>query len=80
MAGFVCPNCAHHTDIFKPTTGGADTMCSQMSLRLLGKIPLEPAVLISTEKGQCILESNPESKAAQVYKGVVEEIVKKLGA
>jgi len=27
MSGFVCPNCSHHTDIFHPTTGGAESMC-----------------------------------------------------
>jgi Mrp family chromosome partitioning ATPase len=26
MSGFVCPNCSHHCDIFKPVTGGAKEM------------------------------------------------------
>jgi len=72
MSGFVCPNCSHHTQIFQAFTGGAEKMCDQYNLNLLGKIPLEPGVLISTEKGLCIYEGAKESSAAKVY----EEIIK----
>lgn len=51
MSGFVCPNCDCHTEIFKALTGGADEMCNKLGLSLLGKIPIEPKVLLSTEKG-----------------------------
>ncbi|CAD8182386.1 unnamed protein product [Paramecium pentaurelia] len=67
MSGFVCPNCQHHTDIFHPTTGGGDSLCKQYELQLLGKIPLEPKVLLSAEKGKCIYETAPDSVAAQIY-------------
>lgn len=31
---------------------------------MLGKIPLEPKVLLSSEKGKCIYEMAPDSMAA----------------
>jgi len=55
MSGFICPNCNHRSEIFPPITGGADKMCQNKKLEILGKIPLDPKVLIATEKGKCVL-------------------------
>lgn len=61
MSGFVCPNCDCKSEIFAPVTGGASKMCEDYKIDLLGKIPLEPKVLMSTEKGKCILDEFPDS-------------------
>lgn len=51
MSGFVCPNCQCETQIFPPVSGGATKMAADYNIDLLGKIPLEPKVLICSEKG-----------------------------
>jgi hypothetical protein len=38
--------------VFKATTGGADQMCKDYSLSLLGKIPLDPTVSVTAESGK----------------------------
>ena len=44
MSGFVCPKCQTETQIFPPTTGGAEKMCQDMNIPFLGKIPLDPRI------------------------------------
>ena len=51
MSGFVCPNCKNESEIFPPITGGAGKMCSDFEIELLGRIPLEPMLMLSCEAG-----------------------------
>ncbi|KAJ6655996.1 hypothetical protein lerEdw1_004581 [Lerista edwardsae] len=53
MSGFVCPKCKgmwrhlllqKESQIFPPTTGGAETMCQNLNVPLLGKVPLDPLI------------------------------------
>lgn len=64
MSGFVCPHCACESQIFPPVTGGATKMCEDMQVPLMTKMPLEPQLLISTEKGKCYISEAPESVTA----------------
>lgn len=51
MSGFVCPSCKCESQIFPPVSGGATSMCEEMDCELLGSIPLDPNLLLSTEGG-----------------------------
>ena len=51
MAGFVCPKCSHESVIFPPTTGGAQKMCEEMGVRLLGSLPLDPHMMQCCDTG-----------------------------
>jgi len=44
MSGFICPKCKYESQIFAPTTGGAEQMCKQMNVPFLGSIPLDPQI------------------------------------
>ncbi|KAF4791969.1 Cytosolic Fe-S cluster assembly factor nubp1-B [Turdus rufiventris] len=44
MSGFVCPKCKNESQIFPPTTGGAEKMCQNLSVSFLGKVPLDPQI------------------------------------
>lgn len=44
MSGFVCPNCKKESQIFPPTTGGAEVMCQDLQIPLLGRVPLDPHI------------------------------------
>ena len=37
-------NFQHQTDIFAATTGGAETMASEMAVPFLGRVPLDPRI------------------------------------
>jgi len=51
MSGFVCPCCQTKTEIFKPSSGGAEKVCQQANIPLLAKIPLDPTLGQCTDKG-----------------------------
>lgn len=56
MAGFVCEHCDKCTDIFFPSSGGAENMCAEMGVPYLGKIPLDPRISKAGELGKSVFE------------------------
>lgn len=72
MSGFVCPSCHGQSDIFIPSTGGADRMCQEEGLRLLGKIPLDPRIGKSCDTGTSYMDQYPDSPATAAYLDIVQ--------
>lgn len=71
MSGFVCPSCGGESDIFVPSTGGADELAKEWGIDVLGKVPLDPRIGKSGDYGQSFLEEYPESPASVAYRSVV---------
>ena len=76
MAGFVCPHCSKKTDIFEANTGGADALCKEFNLNILGRLPLEPNILQSSEKGVYFPESFPGTETAKEIEKLVDNVLK----
>ncbi|XP_033999618.1 cytosolic Fe-S cluster assembly factor nubp1 [Trematomus bernacchii] len=74
MSGFVCPSCKNTSQIFPPTSGGAEKMCLDLDLPLLGKVPLDPRIARSCDEGKSFLNEIPDSPAAKVYLNIVQSI------
>lgn len=74
MSGFVCPHCACESQIFPPVTGGAVKMCKDMDVPLMSQVPLEPNLLIQSEKGKCYISEAPESVTAKKFTEIVAKI------
>lgn len=74
MSGFVCPRCKNTSQIFPPTTGGAERMCEELDLPLLGKVPLDPRIGRSCDEGKSFLSEVPDSSAAVAYGSIVQKI------
>lgn len=74
MSGFVCPSCKNTSQIFPPTSGGAEKMCLDLDLPLLGKVPLDPRIARSCDEGKSFLNEVPDSPAAKVYLNIVQSI------
>uniref|UniRef100_A0A8C4WMW3 Uncharacterized protein n=1 Tax=Gopherus evgoodei TaxID=1825980 RepID=A0A8C4WMW3_9SAUR len=75
MSGFVCPKCKIESQIFPPTTGGADMMCQNLNISFLGKVPLDPQigkVGKSCDKGQSFVSEIPESPATSSYRNIIQ--------
>ena len=80
MSGFVCPCCNHQSEIFPAVTGGAEAMAKEMDIPLLGRLPLDPAVLRACERGVCYLrecerEGKLDGKAAVAMRAMVQNIL-----
>ncbi|XP_014466231.2 cytosolic Fe-S cluster assembly factor NUBP1 isoform X1 [Alligator mississippiensis] len=74
MSGFICPKCKNESEIFPPTTGGAEMMCKNLNVSFLGKVPLDPQIGKSCDNGQSFLSEVPESPATSSYKNIIQRI------
>lgn len=75
MSGFVCPNCKNTSEIFPPTTGGAEQLAKDMRIPFLGKLPLDPRIGKCCDEGKSFLSEVPDSPAAKSYKEIIQKIV-----
>ena len=72
MSGFVCPHCGKVTEIFK--TGAGKQIAEKFNLKLLGKIPLDPAVGESGDCGVPIVYAHSEGATAKEFGSVTRQI------
>uniref|UniRef100_A0A5F9C260 Cytosolic Fe-S cluster assembly factor NUBP1 n=1 Tax=Oryctolagus cuniculus TaxID=9986 RepID=A0A5F9C260_RABIT len=72
MSGFVCPKCKKESQIFPPTTGGAEAMCRDLAVPLLGRVPLDPLIGKSCDKGQSFFAEAPDSPATLAYRSIIQ--------
>ncbi|KAJ2861906.1 cytosolic Fe-S cluster assembly factor nbp35 [Coemansia aciculifera] len=74
MSGFVCPGCHTESRIFYPTTGGAQALCDELDIPLLGSIPLDPSIGRACDFGTSFIDSNPTSPAAHALTKIIARI------
>lgn len=75
MSGYVCPGCNTESDIFPPSSGGAEEMCRQMDVPFLGRIPLDGKVARAGDAGQPLVKLHPDSVVAQCIDSVIAKIL-----
>jgi ATP-binding protein involved in chromosome partitioning len=78
MSYFLCPNCGHESHIF--SHGGAHEEADRLGVEFLGEIPLDIDIRATSDSGQPIVVSQPESDHAKVYRGIAERVWAKLSA
>ena len=78
MSYFTCPNCGHESHIF--SHGGAHDEADHLGVEFLGEIPLDIDIRTTSDSGQPIVVSQPESDHAKVYRGIAERVWAKLSA
>ncbi len=78
MSGMVCPHCNQTVDIFK--TGGGETLARDMDLPFLGKIPMDPKVVMAGDDGIPYLTTDNASPASQAFAKIVNAIELRLPA
>ena len=78
MSGFVCPNCRHETQIFKPSTGGAERLAKDTKIPFLGAVPLDPRVGMACDYGESLFQNFPNSPACKALRGVVQKVLENI--
>ena len=73
MSSFACPHCGEAIDVF--TQGGGSRLAEELSLPLLGQIPLQAGMTALADEGKPVVVAEPESPAAKA----LAEIAYKLG-
>ena len=78
MSWFACPHCGTRTEIF--AHGGAEQAAAAMDVPFLGGIPLHLAIRETSDQGQPIVASAPESAEARAFVEVADRLAQALQA
>jgi ATP-binding protein involved in chromosome partitioning len=76
MSYFCCPNCGHRSDIF--AHGGAQKTAKELGVDFLGELPLNIAIRETSDGGQPIVASQPDSDEAKAYRAIAAKVAAKL--
>src|SRR5438093_533902 len=72
MSGFVCPHCGKQTDIFK--VGGGEDAAKELGLPFLGRVPLDPRIVVGGDSGKPFVLEHPDSEAAKAFRAIVRNL------
>ncbi|PID41251.1 MAG: ATP-binding protein [Proteobacteria bacterium] len=78
MNGLVCPHCQEAVDIFK--SGGGEQVAREFELAFLGKVPMDPKVVVAGDDGKPYLSSGDDSPAVTAFQDVVGAVEKRVPA
>lgn len=75
MSGLLCPHCGEHIEIFGK--GGGQNIASKMHVPLLGEIPVDPEVVIFSDKKDLAgIVNRKDSLVYKAYENIVDRIEK----
>ena len=74
MSGFICPHCNKSVDIFK--TGGGEKLANEFSVPFLGRIPVDPKVVVAGDDGVPYLSSGAKGLAVDAFEAFLENVEK----
>jgi len=78
MSGFVCPHCNQTVDIFK--SGGGEDIAREFDLPFLGRVPMDPKVVVAGDDGKPYLSSEEESPAIEAFTKIVDAVAARMPA
>ncbi len=76
MSGLVCPHCGKEIDVFK--IGGGEAAAKELGLPFLGRIPLDPRIVVGGDAGKPFVLEHPDSPAAKAFQSVVASLTAQL--
>ncbi|XP_066529821.1 iron-sulfur protein NUBPL isoform X1 [Hoplias malabaricus] len=76
MSVFQCPQCNHQTHIFG--SDGARELARTLGVEVLGDIPLHLNIRETSDNGQPVVVSSPDSPEAEAYRRVASAVVHRL--
>jgi len=78
MSSYICPSCGEEVDIFQ--TGAGKKMAEEANVPFLGKIPIDPKVSASSDRGMPFVLDHQESPASKAFLEIVEKVESYLKA
>jgi len=72
MSFFICPSCGERSDIFGH--GGAAIEAEKLGVPFLGGIPLHMDIRATSDAGQPIVVTAPESEHAKIYRDLANRV------
>ena len=76
MSGYICPHCDEKVDIF--SSGGGEQVARDFDLPFLGRVPMDPRVVIAGDTGKPYLSSDEDTLATKAFSTVVAAVSNRL--
>lgn len=76
MSGLVCPHCHKTIDLFK--VGGGERAAGEMGVPFLGRVPLDPQVVLGGDDGTPIVLRDSSNPASKAFGDLVEKVLAKV--
>ncbi|PIE69175.1 MAG: ATPase [Deltaproteobacteria bacterium] len=76
MSGYVCPHCNETVDIF--STGGGEKTARDFDLPFLGRIPMDPRIVIAGDTGTPYLCGEETTPAAEAFSAIVTSVIRRM--
>lgn len=73
MSGFVCSDCGAEHQLFK--SGGGEKLARETGFRFLGRIPIDPRLVVSSDEGKPFVLEHPLSPAAKAFDEIIGPIL-----
>jgi len=73
MSGLTCPHCGRRIDLFK--VGGGELAAADLGVPFLGRIPIEPQIVISGDEGKPFADNRKDSEASRAFAEIIEKIL-----
>lgn len=76
MSHFVCPSCAHESDIFGK--GGGEGLARELEVPFLGRVPIYEPIRIGGDTGVPVTIGEPSSAAANAFRSAAERLATQI--
>jgi len=76
MATHICSECGHVEAIFG--SGGGEALASQYDIDLLGSLPLDLEIRMTTDSGNPVVAAWPEGQVAGIYRQIARRLTSRL--
>ena len=76
MSGMACPHCGESIDLFK--IGGGEKAAKELGVPFLGRIPLDPLVVLRCDSGEPFVTDPDETPTKTAFTQVIENLLEQL--
>jgi ATP-binding protein involved in chromosome partitioning len=77
MSTHICSACGHEEHIFG--AGGAERMCKDYGVELLGALPLDIRIREQADSGKPTVVADPDGRIAEIYRRIARRVAVKIG-
>ncbi len=74
MSGMVCPHCGEKIDLFK--MGGGERAALELGAPFLGRIPIDPRIVISCDAGTPFVVDPGPSEAGKAFENLTQAVIR----
>jgi len=76
MSGMLCPHCGEKIDLFK--VGGGERAALEMRVPFLGRIPIDPKMVISCDAGTPFVVDPGPSEVREAFANLTQAVVRAM--